>query len=129
MATDGLIGMNSNSLPYVCAYTINGEDLFVHGGRPPSGVGGSPPLTLEEEPHGCQWVATWVNLALQQGLRGEAQPGPDPISKDQPDHPPAYPPGCLERAGNLGNTHPAAIVNRDLDNSHPTEQAQDDHFG
>jgi hypothetical protein len=24
--------------------------------------GGSPPLTLEDEPHGCQEVATWVNL-------------------------------------------------------------------
>jgi hypothetical protein len=33
---------------------INREDFVVQGALPPAGVGGSPPLTLEEEPRGYQ---------------------------------------------------------------------------
>ncbi len=33
---------------------IQGQDLLVHGEPRLAGGGGSPPLTLEEEPHGCQ---------------------------------------------------------------------------
>src|SRR5688500_16478245 len=46
----------------VSTQAIHREDFVIHGALPPAGVGGSPPLTLEEEPRGCQEGATWVNL-------------------------------------------------------------------
>src|SRR5215472_7097364 len=40
-------------LQEVGTQTIDGEDCLVHGSLP-FWVGGSPPITLEEESHGCQ---------------------------------------------------------------------------
>jgi hypothetical protein len=55
----------------LCTQALHGQNLVVHEGPRLQEGSGSPPLTLEDEPHGCQEVATWVKLSPKQSQNRE----------------------------------------------------------
>jgi hypothetical protein len=59
----------------VVTQRLKRQDVVVHGGPPRAGGGGSPPRTLADVLHGCQEVATWVNLFVWMPSRDVAVGG------------------------------------------------------